>query len=135
MHRPPIIYHSSPSIYHRPDVVVHHPDIVIHRPSVVVQPPSVVIHKPAVVYHQPPVVFHQPEPAIHQPVYHSHDSYEAHPVYTHVGSHLDHGGKSIKIFSQSLSAHGVRSTGQLCYVLSENWTSRCETKPFRFDFY
>jgi hypothetical protein len=27
-------------------------------------------------------------------VYHSHDSYEAHPVYTHVGSHVEHGGKS-----------------------------------------
>lgn len=93
MHRPPIIYHPSPTIYHRPDVVVHHPDIVIHRPSVVIQPPSVVFHKPAVVYRQPPVVFHQPEPAIHQPLYHSHDAYEAHPEYTHVGSHVEHGGK------------------------------------------
>lgn len=92
MHRPPMVYHPSPTIYHRPDIVVHHPDIVIHRPSVVMQPPSVVVHKPAVVYRQPPVVFHQPEPSINQPIYNSHDAYEAHPVYTHVGSSFEHGG-------------------------------------------
>ena len=90
MRRPPLIYHPPPEVYHKPDVVMHRPDIVIHRPSIVFHQPSVVVHRPPVIYHQPPVVFHQPSPMVHQPIFHSHDTYLAHPHFVPFASHVHH---------------------------------------------
>ena len=95
MHRPPLIYHPPPEVYHRPDVIVHRPDIVIHRPSVVFHQPSVVVHRPPVIYHQPPVVFHQPSPMVHQPIFHSHETYLAHPHFVPLLSHVTHAGSYV----------------------------------------
>ncbi|PFX26305.1 hypothetical protein AWC38_SpisGene9031 [Stylophora pistillata] len=90
MRRPPLIYHPPPEVYHKPDVIMHRPDIVIHRPSIVFHQPSVVVHRPPVIYHQPPVVFHQPSPMVHQPIFHSHDTYLAHPHFVPFTSHVYH---------------------------------------------
>ena len=95
MRRPPLIYHPPPEIYHKPDIILHRPDIVIHRPSVVFHQPSVVIHRAPVIYHQPPVVFHQPSPMVHQPIFHSHETYVAHPHYVPYLSHLTHAGSYV----------------------------------------
>lgn len=95
MHRPPLIYHPPPEIYHKPDIIVHRPDLVIHRPSVVFHQPSVVVHRPPVIYHQPPVVFHQPSPMVHQPIFHSHETYFAHPHFVPYLSHVTHAGSYV----------------------------------------
>ena len=95
MHRPPLIYHPPPEIYHKPDIVVHRPDLVFHRPSVVFHQPSVVVHRPPVIYHQPPVVFHQPSPMVHQPIFHSHETYFAHPHFVPYLSHVTHVGSYV----------------------------------------
>ena len=95
MRRPPLIYHPPPEIYHKPDIILHRPDIVIHRPSVVFHQPSAVVHRPPVIYHQPPVVFHQPSPMVHQPIFHSHETYVAHPHFVPYLSHLTHAGSYV----------------------------------------
>ena len=95
MRRPPLIYHPPPEVYHKPDVILHRPDIVIHRPSVVFHQPSVVVHRPPVIYHQPPVVFHQPSPMVHQPIFHSHETYLAHPHFVPSLSHITHTGSYV----------------------------------------
>ena len=95
MRRPPLIYHPPPEVYHKPDVILHRPDIVIHRPSVVFHQPSIVVHRPPVIYHQPPVVFHQPSPMVHQPIFHSHETYLAHPHFVPSLSHITHAGSYV----------------------------------------
>ena len=95
LHRPPLIYHPPPEIYHKPDIIVHRPDLVIHRPSVVFHQPSVVVHRPPVIYHQPPVVFHQPSPMVHQPIFHSHETYFAHPHFVPYLSRITHAGSYV----------------------------------------
>ncbi|XP_078359399.1 uncharacterized protein LOC144643886 [Oculina patagonica] len=95
MHRPPLIYHPPPEIYDKPDIIVHRPDLVIHRPSVVFHQPSVVVHRPPVIYRQPPVVFHQPSPMVHQPIFHSHETYFAHPHFVPYLSHVTHAGSYV----------------------------------------
>ena len=92
MRRPPLIYHPPAEIYHRPSVVVHRPDLVIHRPSIVFHQPSVVVHRPPVIYHQSPIVFHQPPPMVHQPIFHSYETYLAHPNFLPYMSHVAHAG-------------------------------------------
>ncbi|XP_032237783.2 uncharacterized protein LOC116618347 isoform X2 [Nematostella vectensis] len=90
INRPPMIYHPPPEIYDRPNVIVHRPDLVYHQPSIVYHQPSVVVHRPPIIYHSPPVVFHQPSPMVNQRVYHSHDSYVAHPYFEPQWSSLHH---------------------------------------------
>ena len=106
VHRPPIVYHPPPEIYHRPSVIVHRPDVLIHRPPVVYHQPPVVLHRPSVVYHQTPIVFHQPPPMVNQPLFHSHDSYVPHPIFTHYNSDVHHVGSFYGIPHYGEDYHG-----------------------------